>query len=186
VCLGFGRNPRTRTRIDLLLLLDPRTESRKSEISYLMLVLRNFCVSPLSADIYRKTPKIGTDDAQGLRAFRYARLMMVMRKEENSLKGLETLQRVVPFAPFATSFRMGWKGLQAVRYRENSADDEISMSSVSSHVLSLGFRRPEKLNLHYGGINRDSPLPTGSIAVVPGGSSVLWRRQGGWTYSSFV
>jgi AraC family transcriptional regulator len=105
--------------------------------------------------------------------------MMVMRKEENSLKGLETLQRVVPFAPFATSFRMGWKGLQAVRYRENSADDEISMSSVSSHVLSLGFRRPEKLNLHYGGINRDSPLPTGSIAVVPGGSSVLWRRQGG-------
>ena len=80
---------------------------------------------------------------------------MVMRKEENSLKGLETLQRVVPFAP---SFRMGCKGLQAVRYLENSADDEISMSSVSSHVLSLGFRRPEKLNLHYGGINRDSLL----------------------------
>ena len=103
---------------------------------------------------------------------------MVMRKEENSLKGLETLQKVVPFAPFATSFRMGWKGLQAVRYRESSADHEISTFSVSSHVLSLGFRRPEKLNLRYGGINRDNPPPAGSIAVVPGGSSVLWRRQG--------
>jgi AraC family transcriptional regulator len=46
-------------------------------------------------------------------------------------------------------------------------------------VLSLGFRRPEKLNVRYGGINRDNPPPAGSIVVVPGGSSVLWRRQGG-------
>jgi hypothetical protein len=53
-----------------------------------------------------------------------------MRQEENSLEGLETLQKVVPFAPFATSYGMGWKGLQAVRYRESSADGEISTSSV--------------------------------------------------------
>jgi hypothetical protein len=37
---------------------------------------------------------------------------MVMRQEENSLKELEAFQKRVPFAPRATSYRMGWKGLR--------------------------------------------------------------------------
>jgi hypothetical protein len=42
-------------------------------------------------------------------------------QEENSLKELEALQKIFPFAPFATSYGMGWKGLQAV-FRKRNAD----------------------------------------------------------------
>jgi AraC family transcriptional regulator len=34
------------------------------------------------------------------------------------------------------------------------------------------------MDLRYEGVERDRPLPAGSITVVPAGSSVLWRRQG--------
>jgi hypothetical protein len=34
------------------------------------------------------------------------------------------------------------------------------------------------MDLRYEGVKRDSPLPPGSISVIPAGSSLLWHRQG--------
>jgi AraC family transcriptional regulator len=100
-----------------------------------------------------------------------------MEQEENSLKELQALQKSIPFAPFATSDRRAWKGLQAVRYRKNFATGEFS-ASPATHMLVLTIRPAEKMDLRYGEVKRDRPLPPGSIAVVPAGTSVLWRRQG--------
>ncbi|HEY0801690.1 MAG TPA: AraC family transcriptional regulator [Steroidobacteraceae bacterium] len=125
---------------------------------------------------------------------------MVMQQEENSLKELEALQKIVPFAPFreikmlhpfdlnayysalkeksfATSYGMGWKGLQAVRI-ESPGGEFSAAGTPSTHVLCLNVRPPEKLDLRYEGVKRDMPPPAGSIAVVPAGSSVLSRWQG--------
>jgi AraC family transcriptional regulator len=101
----------------------------------------------------------------------------VIRQEENSLKGIEALQNNLPFAPLATSDRRGWKGLQAARYRKSLANGEFSVS-VAPHMLVLTIRPAEKMDLRYEGVKRDIPLPAGSIAVVPAGSTVLWHRQG--------
>jgi AraC family transcriptional regulator len=45
-------------------------------------------------------------------------------------------------------------------------------------MLVLTIRPAEKMDLRYEGVKRDIPLPAGSIAVVPAGSTVLWHRQG--------
>jgi AraC family transcriptional regulator len=125
---------------------------------------------------------------------------MMMQPEENSLKELEALQRIVPFAPFReiktlhpfdlnayysalqektleTSYGMGWKGLQAIRI-ESPGGEFSAVIAPSTHVLVLSVRPPERMDLRYEGVNRDMPPPAGSIAVVPAGSSVLWRWQG--------
>jgi AraC family transcriptional regulator len=125
---------------------------------------------------------------------------MVMWQEENSLKELETLQKIVPFAPFreiktlhpfdlnayysaleeksiATSYGMGWKELQAVRM-ESPGGEFSAVITPSMHVLVLSVRPPEKIDLRYEGVKRELPPPAGSIAVVPAGSSVLSRLQG--------
>ena len=99
------------------------------------------------------------------------------RQQENSLKELEALQGMLPFAPFATSDRRGWKELQAARYRKNVANGEFS-ASTNMHVLVLTIQPAEKMDLRYEGVKRDSPLPPGSISVIPAGSSLLWHRQG--------
>ena len=97
---------------------------------------------------------------------------------ENSPKELEALQKFVPFAPCTTSYRMGWKGLEAVRYRTDSANVEITLPPVSYHCLVLLTRPPEKLEVRYEGVKLDRPPVAGSINLIPAGSSVLWRRQG--------
>ena len=108
----------------------------------------------------------------------WAGLITVMRQEEDSLKHqVEAMRKIVPFAPFATSFRMRWVGLQAVSYRETPAS-EFSAPPVSQHVLVLIIRPPEKMDLRYEGVKRDMPPPAGSIMVVPAESPVLWRWQG--------
>jgi AraC family transcriptional regulator len=77
----------------------------------------------------------------------------------------------------ATSYGMGWKGLQAVR--EENPGGEFSRVGISStHVLGLCVRPPEKMDVRYEGVKRHMPPPVGSIAVVPAGSSVLSRWQG--------
>ena len=45
-------------------------------------------------------------------------------------------------------------------------------------MLVLIVQPPEKMDLRYEGVKRDTPPPAGSIMVVPAGSSLLWRRQG--------
>src|ERR1700732_1762073 len=77
----------------------------------------------------------------------------------------------------ATSYGMGWKGLQAVR-EENPGGEFSRVFTPSTHVLCLSVRPPEKYDLRYEGVKRDMPHPAGSIAVVPTGSSVLSRWQG--------
>jgi Oxidoreductase family, NAD-binding Rossmann fold len=104
----------------------------------------------------------------------------LMRREKNNLKQIKALaewNRVVPFAPCATSDRMGWEGVQAVYYRESPAS-EVNFPPVSQHVLVLMIRPPEKFYLRYEGVKRDMRPPAGSIAVVPAYSSVLCRWQG--------
>ena len=101
-----------------------------------------------------------------------------MRREENSLKELEERQKVIPFAPYATSYRIGWKGMQAVRWRKVPASGEVSLPPVSWHGLGLTIRPPEKFNLQFEGVRRDAPHPAGSIHMVPAGSPVLVRWQG--------
>jgi AraC family transcriptional regulator len=99
---------------------------------------------------------------------------------ENSPKELEALQKFVPFAPCTTSYRMGWKGLEAVRYRNDSASSEITLPPLPYHCLVLISQPPEKLRVRYEGVKRDMPPAAGSIAVVPAGSSPSCRSQGSW------
>jgi AraC family transcriptional regulator len=121
----------------------------------------------------------------------------MMQEEENSLKELEALQKTVLFGEikalhplglhgyysalreksFATSYGMGWKGLQAVRL-ENHGVESGAVITRSTHVLGLIVRPPEKMERRYEGVKRDMPPPAGSISVVPAGSSVLSRWQG--------
>jgi AraC family transcriptional regulator len=78
---------------------------------------------------------------------------------------------------FATSYGMGWKGLQAVR-EENPGGEFNRAGTASTHVLVLTVRPPETMDLRYEGVKRDMPAPAGSITVVPAGSSLLARWQG--------
>jgi AraC family transcriptional regulator len=99
-------------------------------------------------------------------------------REGNSLKELEALQKIVPFAPLATSYGMGWKGLQAVRYRKNHLSELSWTGTLGTHVLALTIRPPQKMQLRYGEVKRDGPPPAGWIRVVPAGSCVRVRWEG--------
>jgi AraC family transcriptional regulator len=99
-------------------------------------------------------------------------------REGNSLKQLEALQKAVPFAPLATSYGMGWKGLQAVRYRKKHLGELSWAGTLGAHVLALTIRSPQKMQLRYGEVKRDVPPPAGWIRVVPAGSSVRVHWQG--------
>jgi hypothetical protein len=69
----------------------------------------------------------------------------------NSLKGLEAMQKISPFAPLSTSYGMGWKGLQAVRI-ENPVS-ALRADRSRTHVLVLTIRPPEKADLQYEGFS---------------------------------
>jgi hypothetical protein len=43
------------------------------------------------------------------------------RQDDNIRKRIKSTEKFVPFTPSATSYGMGWKTLQAVRYRESPA-----------------------------------------------------------------
>jgi hypothetical protein len=76
---------------------------------------------------------------------------MVIRQGENILKQLEAWQKNDPFAPVATSYGMGWKGLQAVRYRNSHTSELSAARRPGTHVLVLHVRPPEKMDLRYEG-----------------------------------
>ncbi len=71
----------------------------------------------------------------------------VTQNEENSLKGLEARQKLIPFDPSATSYRMGWKALQAVRYRTTSEGVEYRCLPRPGMKLVLTIRPAEKFYL---------------------------------------
>jgi len=97
---------------------------------------------------------------------------------ENSLKELEVRQKLIPFDPSATSYRMGWKALQAVRYRTMSEDVEYRLPPAPRHGLVLTIRPAEKFYLRSEGVKRDRALSPHSILVLPAESSVWQRWQG--------
>jgi AraC family transcriptional regulator len=97
---------------------------------------------------------------------------------ENNTKELEVLQKSIPYPPSATSYGLGWKGLEAVRYRKDSANVEFTIPPVSYHCVALIGRSPAHWYVRYDGVERQTPPPVGSIAVVPAGSSPVVRWQG--------
>jgi AraC family transcriptional regulator len=104
--------------------------------------------------------------------------MMVMQNGENSLKELEARQKLIPFDPSATSYRMGWKALQAVRYLSMSEGVEYRLPPAPRHGLVLTIRPAEKFSLRSEGVKRDRALYPHSILVLPAESSVWQRWQG--------
>jgi AraC family transcriptional regulator len=99
-------------------------------------------------------------------------------KMENRVKELEARQKLIPFVPSATSYRMGWKTLQAVRYRTTSDSVEYSLPPATRHGVVLTIRPAEKFFLQSEGVKRDRPLHLHSILVLPAGSSVRQHWQG--------
>jgi AraC family transcriptional regulator len=87
------------------------------------------------------------------------------------------LRKIIPYEPAAASDRLGWVGLEAVRYRTAHAF-ERNLPALTHHRLVLFARPPEELDLLYEGVKRHVPPPTGAISVVPAGSSSLWRLSG--------
>jgi AraC-like DNA-binding protein len=78
-----------------------------------------------------------------------------MQQEENNLKELEALQKFIPFAPSETSYRRGWKGMQAVRYRSIPASSaqfllrtnrELNLAEVADRA---GFADQSHFCLHF-------------------------------------
>jgi len=102
-----------------------------------------------------------------------------MPQEESvgGLPGTPAWSAIVPFAADATSDRLGWSGLEAVRYLA-PPDCEIDAPPLAQHTLVLVTRPPDKFDLLYDGVKRHAPLPMGSITLVPAGSPVLWRWSG--------
>ena len=103
---------------------------------------------------------------------------MVTAHEDKTLKHIETLQDHFPFSPSATSHGMGWKGIQAVRWRKTPESGELNLSSSSVHAIILMIRPPERLGLRCQGAQVEGPIPASSILVFPAGSSKLLRWQG--------
>jgi AraC family transcriptional regulator len=86
-------------------------------------------------------------------------------------------RKIVPFEAAAASDRLGWVGLEAVRYRAAPAS-ELNPPAMTHHRLILFARPPEELDLLYEGVKRRVPPPAGSIAVVPAGSPARYRWSG--------
>ena len=84
---------------------------------------------------------------------------------ENNIKELEALQKSIPHPACTTSYGLGWKGLEAVRYRRDSANAEFTLPAVSYHSVVLISRPPENWYVRYEGVERQTPPPVGSIAL---------------------
>jgi len=76
----------------------------------------------------------------------------------------------------ATSQNLGWRGLQAVRYR-NLTTNEIQIPSLSQHLLILHTKPAPVMKFRYQDVKREIPPSVGSITVIPPGSvtDCCWR-----------
>src|SRR5580692_3380866 len=104
----------------------------------------------------------------------------VMQQENLSVRGpIDPLdwRKFVPFEAAAASDRLGWVGLEAVRYRAAPAS-ELNPPAMTHHRLILFARPPKELDLLYEGVKRRVPPPAGSIVVVPAGSPARYRWSG--------
>jgi AraC family transcriptional regulator len=87
------------------------------------------------------------------------------------------LFQVAPVEADAASDRLGWVGLEAIRFRAAPAS-EVHLPATTHHTLVLVTRPPEELDLRFEGVKRHRPPAAGSISVVPAGCPVLWRWSG--------
>jgi AraC family transcriptional regulator len=85
--------------------------------------------------------------------------------------------KIVPFESVASSHRLGWVGLEAVRCRAEPAF-ELNPPAITHHRLVLFVRPPEELDLLYDGVKRHIPPPAGAISLLPAGTPALWRSSG--------
>jgi AraC family transcriptional regulator len=90
---------------------------------------------------------------------------------------LDWNKMIGPFEAAASSHRLGWVGLEAVRHRAPPAF-EINEPALTHHRLVLVTRPPEELDLLYDGVKRHVPPPAGSILLVPAGTPSRWRWRG--------
>jgi AraC family transcriptional regulator len=91
------------------------------------------------------------------------------------------LRKIIPFEADAASDRLGWKGLEAARYRAAPAS-ELNPPAITHPRLVLFSRPPDELDLRYEGVKRHVPPPAGSISVVPAGSPAQWRWSGSFDW----
>jgi AraC family transcriptional regulator len=81
-----------------------------------------------------------------------------------------------PGGPEASSRILGSFGLQLSHHRALETD-EIRIDANSQHVIVLFTKPPIEMNIRCPGVNRKSPPPLGSIALMPAGAvaDVSWR-----------
>jgi AraC family transcriptional regulator len=107
--------------------------------------------------------------------------VQVMQQEEPGRGGplgpIVAGRTILPFEAAAASERLGWAGLEAVRYRVAPAS-ECSTPALSHHRLVLFTRPTEELELLYEGVRRHVPPPAGAISLVPAGIPARWRWRG--------
>src|SRR5262249_16081000 len=89
---------------------------------------------------------------------------------------------LVPVEPTAASHRLGWTGLEAIRFSD-LGDAEFERPALTHHSLILFTGPPDELDLRYEDVKRRRPPPLGSVSVVPAGIPTRWRWRG--TKSSF-
>jgi AraC family transcriptional regulator len=85
--------------------------------------------------------------------------------------------KILPLEPAASSDRLRWVGLEALRCCAVPAF-ELNPPAITHHRLVLFIRPPEELDLRYEGVKRHVPPPAGSIALVPAGIPARWRSSG--------
>jgi AraC family transcriptional regulator len=100
-----------------------------------------------------------------------------MRQQEPKLSGLIGPIELVehfPGEPFATSDRLRWVGLEALRYRDQPPN-EAFQPPLTHHSLVLFINTPKEFELQCDGVNRVVPPRAGTILAVPAGSPARWR-----------
>lgn len=90
---------------------------------------------------------------------------------------VESLRKVSPAPPSASSEGLGWIGVQAFRFR-HAPGSEFVVPPLAQHAVILFKEPPEKLDLRYEEVRREQPPTAGSIQVVPAGCPALWHWQG--------
>jgi AraC family transcriptional regulator len=100
-----------------------------------------------------------------------------MRQQEAGLSGpigpIELVKHF-PGEPLATSGRLQWVGLEALRYSDQPPN-EAFQPPLTHHSLLLFLRRPKEFEARYEGISRVVPPPAGSILMVPAGTPARYR-----------
>jgi AraC family transcriptional regulator len=81
-----------------------------------------------------------------------------------------------PGGPDTSDRHLGLFGLQVSRHRAVETD-EIRIGAKSQHIIVLFTNPPTEMSVRCQGVNRTSPPPLGSIALVPAGAvaDVSWR-----------